>query len=567
MSQPAAAVQSVVVPFALKDAPALIEHFLPVQKLSAEAYKEQMAVHGKTLTALGSYWKGRKPLILVKACVLGSLLPATDEPKRDLEIFELLMGMDDLSFVARSKRRVKPKEILSKLCIAQIEDFFQVVPTGVLPQSAPIDWSNPEYKRLTVAWRHDLPEHERRRLEARMLPAAPYRQRVKESRRSEEVPNVHDHIWEEVNANLGTNAHSFPGLVEQLGVMRFGHRPKLADPFCGSGQIPFEAGRLGCDVYASDLNPVACLLTWGAFHIVGSSPEERVTLKRDQKALMENVQSDIDHLCIETDGSGWRTKAFLYCVEVRCPQTGWRVPLLPSRVVSKGYRVIAELVPHPEDKHYEIIVRCGVTDEELKEAEVGTVGREGRYGEAFLVHEVKGKRYKTKITTLRGDVRQPDGTVVNCLRIWEKDDFIPRPDDLLQERLYCIQWMRPRPGTRQFEYEFRTVDEADLERERIVEHYVAENLAEWQTNGWVPDMRIEVGGPPRYQGRGLVRTRGWTYWQNLFNARQLLLGGLINRYSHGHFLFCKTWWCRLGERFLPARLLYAGKITGASGGW
>jgi putative DNA methylase len=69
-----------VTPYSLKDAPALIERLLPVQKLSAEAYKEQMANVGKTLTALGSYWKGRKPLILNKACVLGCLLPATDDP-------------------------------------------------------------------------------------------------------------------------------------------------------------------------------------------------------------------------------------------------------------------------------------------------------------------------------------------------------------------------------------------------------------------------------------------------------------------------------------------------------
>ena len=73
-----------VTPFSLKDAPALIERLLPVQKLSAEAYKEQMAGVGKTLTALGSYWKGRKPLILNKACILGCLLPATDDPARDL---------------------------------------------------------------------------------------------------------------------------------------------------------------------------------------------------------------------------------------------------------------------------------------------------------------------------------------------------------------------------------------------------------------------------------------------------------------------------------------------------
>ena len=32
-----------ITPLSLKDAPALIERLLPVQKLSAEAYKEQMA--------------------------------------------------------------------------------------------------------------------------------------------------------------------------------------------------------------------------------------------------------------------------------------------------------------------------------------------------------------------------------------------------------------------------------------------------------------------------------------------------------------------------------------------
>src|SRR6202171_689121 len=96
-----------IIPFSLKDAPALIERLLPVQKLSAEAFKEQMAVHGKTLTALGSYWKGRKPLILNKACILGCLLPATANPARDLEIFEMLMAMDEESFVARCKRPFK----------------------------------------------------------------------------------------------------------------------------------------------------------------------------------------------------------------------------------------------------------------------------------------------------------------------------------------------------------------------------------------------------------------------------------------------------------------------------
>src|SRR4051812_48603310 len=127
---------SSVTPLSLRDAPALIERLLPVQKLSAESFKEQMAVHGKTLTALGSYRKGRKPLILNKACILGCLLPATENPGRDLEIFEKLMAMDEESFVVRWKRRPRPKEILGKLSIARIADYFTASLEGVLPASA-----------------------------------------------------------------------------------------------------------------------------------------------------------------------------------------------------------------------------------------------------------------------------------------------------------------------------------------------------------------------------------------------------------------------------------------------
>jgi Protein of unknown function (DUF1156) len=50
-------------PLSLKDAPSFIEMQFPVGRLSAEAYKERKAGSGQTLTALGSYWKGRKPLI------------------------------------------------------------------------------------------------------------------------------------------------------------------------------------------------------------------------------------------------------------------------------------------------------------------------------------------------------------------------------------------------------------------------------------------------------------------------------------------------------------------------
>ncbi|HPK54554.1 MAG TPA: DUF1156 domain-containing protein, partial [Smithellaceae bacterium] len=480
-----------VIPFSLKDVPALIERLIPVQKLSAEVFKERKAGTGQTLVPLGAYWKGRKPLILNKACILGCLLPATDDPKRDLEIFEKLMAMDDESFAARLKRRPKPKEILSGLDIARISDYFVSDPPHVLPESSPIDWSQPDLNEVKVMWRDDLPELARRSLEVQMLPAESYRERVERVLRPEEVDTVDEHIWDAVNQHLGTNATTFPELIDQLGIMRFGHRPQVADTFCGSGQIPFEAARLGCDVYASDLNPVACMLTWGAFHVMGASQEERLQKDQEQIQLAGKIQKEIDELGIETDGSGWRAKAYLYCLEVRCPQTGWLVPLLPSRILSFGKQAIAELVAVPSAKRYDIVVKTGVTNNEMLAAAQGTLRSDGRSKDPYLVHTVEGKEYRTKISTLRGDFRNADKITGNKLRRWEKTDCQARPGDIYQERLYAVHWMKRKATGKKFDYKFTGVSKADREREQIVEKYFKDHFAEWQNAGWIPDMRIE----------------------------------------------------------------------------
>jgi putative DNA methylase len=516
-----------VTPHSLKDAPALIEKLLPVQKLSAEVFKERKAGPGQTLVPLGSYWKGRKPLILSKACILGCLLPVTDDLARDLEIFEKLMAMDDESFAARWPRRPKPKEILGTLSLARIRNYFNAEPANILPESSPMDWSQPEYENVKVAWRDDITELERRRIEAQILPKTSYRDRVEMARRPEEVMDtVHEHIWEAINDHLGTNARSFPELVEQLGIMRFGHRPGVADTFCGSGQIPFEAARLGCDAYAADLNPVACMLTWGAFNIVGGSTENRLKLGQEQQKLAAKVQAEIDALGVETDGHGWRAKAYLYCLEVRCPQTDWMVPLLPSRIISLGKQTIADLIPVASERRYNIIVRSGVSAQDMAAAAKGTICSDGRGQDPFMVHTVKGREYHTKISTLRGDFRKEDGSTGSKLRLWEKSDFKPRPGDIFQERLYAVHWMRPKKKGKKFDYVFRSVKVKDLERERIVEEYVGQHLAKWQEDGWVPDMRIELGAKTDEP----IRTRGWTHWHHLFPPRHLLIVGLLHKY-------------------------------------
>ena len=49
-------------------------------------------------------------------------------------------------------------------------------------------------------------------------------------------------------------------------------------------------------MYASDLNPIACMLTWGAFRIVGGLPKNRASLESQQRELVDTVQNEIDQL-------------------------------------------------------------------------------------------------------------------------------------------------------------------------------------------------------------------------------------------------------------------------------
>jgi adenine-specific DNA methylase len=483
---------SKIVPLAWKDRPSLIEVAFPAQKISIESQCERKANAGQTLTALGSYWKGRKPLVLARACVLGSLLPATDDPEKDLEIFELLMAIDDDAFQRRAK----------KLSAEDIAAWGGTLKDQLL---------DPEGSMKK------LPSQERQRLFGQVLARMPYSARLdRRSLRPEELPDsAYEGIWDRVNAHLGTTAHSHAELVDQLGILRFGHRPRVADTFCGGGSIPFEAARLGCDVWASDLNPIACMLTWGAFHIIGTDEETRGAIAKAQEQVAAAVDAEISHLGVEHDGHGSRAKAYLYCLEARCRETGWMVPLSGSWLISANRRCVAVLEPEVGSKRFSIRIKENATDEEMASARVGTV-RDGQ-----MVYVLDGQEHVTPIRTLRGDRRVGDETV-NGLRRWEKNDFKPRPDDIFQERLFCIQWSRHGNPRDTF---FREVGPADLEREAVVDGIVSENLERWQELGLVPDMPIEPGEKTDEP----IRTRGWTYWHHFFTARHLLLLALIKQ--------------------------------------
>ena len=490
-------------PLALKDAPALIESVFPAQKVSFEAQKERKANLGQTLTGLGSYWKGRKPLILVRAIVLGSLLPQTGDAEADLDVFEKLMAFDDESLARR----------------AVAANAFSAAKLQIL-----IPISDPDRYFGGRGWRRDITDDDKLVLYRQALATlSTYEEKASISKRPEELDQawLYAPVWTEINyhyVHLGVNVQSLPELVEQFGILRYGHRPRVGDAFSGGGSIPFEAARIGCDVYASDLSPVGCMLTWGALNIIGSSPERRAEIENAQECVAKAVDAEITKLGIEHDKQGNRAKSYLYCLEARCPETGWMIPLSPSWVISKGRNIIARLKADHRNKRFDIEIVSGVSDKEATAADKGTVQ------EGDMVYTIDGETYRTPIRTLRGDYRNADGSTGNRLRRWEKGDFKPRPDDIFQERLYAIHWIvkATLKNSRQ-ETWFAAPTDADWERERRVETLVAENLSRWQQEGLVPDMAIETGD----KTDELIRTRGWSHWHHLFNARQLLL---ISRY-------------------------------------
>ncbi len=248
-----------VMPVSLKDAPALIQAVFPAQKVSFEAQSERKAVAAQTLTGLGSYWKGRKPLILVRAIVLGSLLPQTGDSEKDLEIFEKLMAFDDHGLARRAfaQNELKPKQIATRVMLSNPWDYFTFTGRDELPEDdrllnleCPFD---ADEEGISLRWTRDVSDDAKLQLIERALATLPtYEEKASFCKRPEEVDQnwLYAPVWPTVNdyySQWGVKACSFPELVEQMGVLRFGHRPRVGDTFSGGGSIPFEAARMGCD--------------------------------------------------------------------------------------------------------------------------------------------------------------------------------------------------------------------------------------------------------------------------------------------------------------------------------
>ena len=403
----------------LATAPSFIETQFPVSRLSKESYKERKANYSQTLTGLGKWW-GRKPLIMVRAVILGLLMPASNAPRRDRDVFLALLTMDEEGLWRRKRKNIPFKEIYRRLSSRERGDWFA-------PGTDP---GRPKLKKGTRA-------EEKERLQRIVFSRMGYDEKLVWCDRPEHVNGPSPEAWISINEHLGTSATTLPELVRELGERRFGHVPRVGDAFCGGGSVPFEAARLGCEAYGSDLNPVAALLTWGALNIVGGGEEVAERVRGAQAEVFDAVDRQITEWRIEHNDVGWRADAYLYCTETTCPECGWRVPLAPSWVIGEKTHTVAQLIAVPVEKCFSIDIRSKVSREALQAArEAGTV----KQSRLHCPNPDCGE--STPMAAIRGDRRGSDDHGIG-LRLWQDDDLVPRPDDVFQERLYCVRWRLP----------------------------------------------------------------------------------------------------------------------------
>lgn len=471
-----------------------IEVQFPVSKISKESYKERKANLGQTLTGLGKWW-GRKPLILVRAVILGALIPASDNPKKDMEIFLKILSMDDDGLIQRKIKTLPLKVIFEECTREQQEEYFDMTNKG------------PKLKAKI----------DKKQVELEVFKKITYDEKLKYCIRPEELPNIKDESWEVINEYLGTDAYKLQELVQQLSIKKYGRNIKIGDCFSGGGSVPFESSRLGADVYGSDLNPIAGMLTWAGLNL-GKTNEDIIKIEKFQELIFNQANKIVENWGIETNEDGDRGNSYLYCIETICPECGYTVPLAPSWVIGKGSKTIAVLKEN-NNKGFNIEIETEVTEELLTKAD-----KQATIQNSQLV--CPHCKRKTPIAAIRKDGKCNKDNNSKAITPWRSDQVSSEPANLFTERLYCIKYEKEvvdQNGKIIITRYYVAPSAFDYKREERVRELLQERLQEWGSKGYLPKLAIEKGE----KTQELHRTRGWTMWQHVFNERQLLIHGLL----------------------------------------
>jgi len=127
--------------------------------------------------------------------------------------------------------------------------------------------------------------------------------------------------WENSN-NEEVLARARKEILDSTG----GNPPPVYDPFCGGGSIPLEAQRLGLEAHASDLNPVAVVITKAMIEIPPKFQDHRPVHPNTEAELIakewkrnEGLVEDIRYYGQWMREEAWRRIGYLY-PKVKLPE-------------------------------------------------------------------------------------------------------------------------------------------------------------------------------------------------------------------------------------------------------
>ena len=300
--------------------------------------------------------------------------------------------------------------------------------------------------------------------------------------------------------------------------------PLVVDPFAGGGSIPLEALRLGCEAFASDLNPVACLILKVMLEdIPRHGPGLADELRRVGGEIKQQAEQELADL-YPKDPDGATPIAYLWARTVRCeaPNCGAEIPLMRSFWLckkAKRKRALRHRVERGagEPPSVEFAVFEPKADKEVRG---GTVAR-ARATCLCCGAVLPPERVRAQLAAQRGGA-----DVI----------FDAEGRRTGGARMTAVVTIKSGQAGRHY----RLPTDADYAAVRKAQERVAQVLEEWERGGKqglcpVPDEPTPAGGGSGAGRAFSVQRYGMMQWGDLFTARQkvalLVLGRLVSHQS------------------------------------
>ena len=281
--------------------------------------------------------------------------------------------------------------------------------------------------------------------------------------------------------------------------------PLVVDPFAGGGSIPLEALRLGCETFATDLNPVACLILKVMLEDI---PRHGPGLAEELRRAGESVEQKTRHQLADLyppEPNDAMPIAYLWARTVRCesPNCGAEIPLMQSLWLcnkSKRKRALRLSVEGPAGAPPQ--VAFGVFEPKTAdEVHPGTVSRAKATCPCCRA-VVPPERVRSQLAAERG------GADV----LFDEDGH-----RIGGARMTAVVTLRP--GERGRHYRLPTDDDYAAVRE--AQGRVRRLLEDWEAGGKqglcpIPDEPLPPIGTLGFR----VQRYGMLEWGDLFTARQ-----------------------------------------------